>query len=127
MVHIIWIVGTLIAILGVVVLIVPNVLRKWLSFFSKGKLVYIPIVIRIILGVIFLIYAMQATVPWVIILFGILMTGAGVIFLVMPYRNTDKLLKWWQKQPVWVYRVWAVLAAVLGGIIMYAGVPAKGM
>lgn len=127
MVHIVWIVGTLIAVLGVVVLIVPKVLRKWLSFFSKGRLVYIPVVLRIVLGVLFLIYARETHVPWVIILFGILMTGAGIIFLVMPYQNTDKLLKWWIDQPIWVYRVWAIVAAVLGGIIMYAGVPETGV
>lgn len=123
MVHIIWIVGAIIAIAAVTALISPIWFRKWIGFFANSRLVYLPILIRIILGVLFLIFARETHVPWIIIVFGILMTGAGIIFLIMPYQNTNKFLKWWIDQPLWIYRVWAVIAAVLGAVIMYAGVP----
>lgn len=126
MVHLIWIVGAFMAVMGVTILIVPGVLRKWLTFFADSRLIYFPIAVRIILGVLFLIFARETHFPWVIILFGILIFGAGIIFLVMPYENIRKFLKWWIDRPLWVYRVWGLTAAILGGIIMYAGVPMKG-
>ena len=126
MVHVIWIVGAFIAVAGVAILIVPGALRKWLNFFVNNRLIYIPIILRIVIGGLFLIFARETHFSWIIVLFGILITGAGIIFLVMPYQNINKFLKWWVDQPLWLYRAWAVVSVVLGGIIMYAGVPVNG-
>ena len=126
MVNIIWIVGAIVAVLGVAILIVPNILTKWLGFFVNNRLIYLPIIIRLIIGLLFLIYARSTTIPWVVIVFGLLITGAGVIFLFMPYRSINTFVQWWLDQPQWVYRFWALIALAMGGLLMYAGFP-KGV
>ena len=35
----------------------------------------------------------------------------------------EAYLNWWQIRPAWVYRVWGVLAALFGLLVMYAGFP----
>jgi uncharacterized protein YjeT (DUF2065 family) len=119
----IWIVGALVILEGVVFLIQPNLFKKLVSLFARGRMIYISALFRLILGPIFLIFARECKIPWIIIIFGILMLiGSAILFLV----NIDKIkaiLLWWTARSVWAIRSIAVIALLLGTIIVVAGLP----
>lgn len=123
MVHLVWLIGALTAVWGIAVLFKPVWLRQWMILFNKGKLVYVAAGVKIILGVVFLIVATQCKLPKVIIAVGILMAGGSILFCLLPFAKIQGFMKWWIARPVWVYRLWAVLAVLFGGLIMYTGIP----
>lgn len=123
MVHLVWIIGALTAAWGICVLFRPIWLRQCMILFNKGKLVYVAAGVKIILGVVFLIVATQCKLPKVIIAVGILMAGGSILFCLLPFAKIQRFMNWWIARPVWVYRLWAMLAVLFGGLIMYTGIP----
>jgi len=117
------IIGILVVLEGIVFLLKPAWAKKTISFFSQGRFVYLAGVIRILLGVLFLIYARGCVWTWFVIIFGLLMCAAGVcVFLI----NIDKLkayLNWWLQRSDITIRIISVVAIILGSIIFYAGTP----
>lgn len=123
MVHFVWLIGALTAVWGIAVLFKPVRLRQTVILFRKGKIVYVNAGVKVVIGIIFLILARECNLPWVIITLGILMVAGPVLFCLLPFAKIQAYMNWWIAQPVWVYRVWAVLAALFGALMMYAGVP----
>lgn len=122
--HLVWIIGAIIAIWGITVLFKPDWMKHLMATFEKRKfLIYFTAGIKIIIGVVFLILATKCKWPWVIIILGIMTAGGSIIFCMLPYDKIKAFMTWWENRPIWLYRVWAVLATLLGGFIMYAGVP----
>jgi uncharacterized protein YjeT (DUF2065 family) len=119
----IWIVGALAIMEGVVFLIQPTLFKKLVSLFARGRMIYISALLRLILGPIFLIYARECKVPWIVIAFGILMLiGSAILFLV-NIKKIKAMLLWWTARSVWAIRSIAVIALLLGTIIVVAGLP----
>jgi uncharacterized protein YjeT (DUF2065 family) len=120
---VIWIVGALVILEGVVFLIQPDLFKKLVSLFARGRMIYFPAVLRLILGPIFLIFARECKIPWIIITFGILMLiGSAILFLV----NIDKIkaiLLWWTARSAWAIRSIAVISLILGVTIVISGLP----
>lgn len=123
MVHLVWLIGVLTAGWGIAVLFKPVWLRQSIILFNKGKTVYVIAGLKTAMGIIFLIMARDCNFPKVIITLGIFMTIGPLLFCLLPFARIQAYMNWWIAQPFWVYRLWAVLAALLGGLIMYAGVP----
>ena len=120
---IIWILGAVIILEGVVFLIQPGLLKKLVSLFARGRMIYIPATFRLILGPIFLIYAHNCNVPWIIITFGIMMlVGSAILFLV-NIKKIKGILQWWTGRPGWAIRSVAVIALILGVIMVVSGLP----
>lgn len=123
MVHLVWLAGAVTAVMGIVILFRPIRMRQSLIFINKGKLVYVIAGFKTAIGIIFLIMARDCNLPKVIITLGVLITIGPLLFCLLPFARIQAYMNWWIAQPFWVYRLWAVLAALLGGLIMYAGVP----
>lgn len=119
----IWIIGALIAIWGIVAVIMPNWMKAFIKSISKARIVYLNIAVKVGVGVLFLIFARECNIPWLILAIGVLTAGGSILFCLLPYAKIQAYLQWWLKQPLWLYRVWGVAAAAFGGLIMYAGVP----
>lgn len=122
-VHLVWIIGALTAVWGICVLFKPIWLRQWLILTNKGQLVYAIAGVKVVIGVCFLILATQCQWPIVIIVFGILMAGGSILFSLLPLAKIHGFMNWAIARPIWVYRLWAILAVLLGGLILYAGMP----
>jgi hypothetical protein len=123
MVHFVWFMGVVTAVWRIVVLFKPTWLKQLAGFLSKGKVVYAVAGLKILIGVFFLILATQCKLTGVIIALGILTAGGSIIFCLLPFTKIKAYMKWWTAQPLWMYRLWAIVAVLLGGLIMYAGVP----
>ena len=120
---VIWIAGALVILEGVVFLIQPDLFKKLVSLFARGRIIYIPAILRLILGPIFLIFARECKIPWIIITFGILMLiGSAILFLV-NIEKIKSILLWWTARSAWAIRSIAVIALILGVIIVVSGMP----
>ena len=123
MVHIIWLTGAVTALLGITILFKPLWMRQMITFINKGKSVYAAAGSKIVLGVIFLVMARDCGHPKVIIALGILMTFGPILFCLLPFAKIQAYMNWWIARPVWMYRLWGIVAALFGAFVMYAGVP----
>ena len=117
---VILVIGILIGLCGVVALIRPDFYRKALKFFMHGKLVYIAAGLRIVLGVVFLISALSCSIPWIIIIFGILFLAAGITMFAVKLEKLKNMLDWFGQRSPLAIRLFAVIALVIAGIILYA-------
>lgn len=116
----IFIVGLIILIFGVAVLIKPLFTKKLFHFIAKGRRIYIVGILRIVLGVLFLIGALSCDYYGIIIFFGILFCIAGLPIFIMKFEKIKAILNWFDQKPVSFMRLVAILAMLIGALIAYA-------
>ena len=123
MVHFVWIMGALTAAWAISVQFKPDWMKRSITFINKGKLVYLVAGIKVLIGIIFLILSTHCRQTWVVIIIGILMTGGATLFCMLPHEKIKTYLNWWLARPVWMYRLWGVVAILFGGLLIWAGMP----
>ena len=116
----IFIVGMIILLLGVAILIKPQLTKKLFHFIAKGKRIYLIGILRIILGVLFLIGALSCSIPWLIILFGILFCVSGLTIFAMKFERLKAIMNWFDQKPVSFMRLMGIIALLIGALITYA-------
>ena len=116
----IFIVGLIILLLGVAILIKPQVSKKLFNFIAKGKRIYLVGILRIVLGVLFLIGALSCSIPWLIILIGILCCASGLTIFIMKFERLKAIMNWFDQKPPSFARLMGILALLIGAIITYA-------
>jgi len=114
------IVGILIVLIGIVFLLKPGVMKRLMNFIKKGKRIYFATVIRFTLAIIFLLGAGECYQKWIIAAFGILFLISGLLILILGPEKIRQILEWYQKQPVLIFRVIAVIALACGAVIVYS-------
>ncbi len=112
--------GIVITVVGIVYLLKPNVLKWLMEFFKQGKRIYFAALIRFALAVVFLVGALKCKYPWVIIAFGILFIIGGLLIFVLGPEKIRRMLEWYQKQPILIFRVIAVIVLAVGAIIIFS-------
>ena len=120
---IVLIIGALIVGASVLLLIKPDVYRKSVKLFVRGKLLYIPAVISIIVGVVLLIFARECHIPWIIIVVGLLSAIKGLSIFAVKLDKLKKMLNWLCDRSDITLRLFGLLALAFGALILYAGVP----
>ncbi len=112
------IVGLVIAAIGIVYIIKPNVMNRMIEFFKKGKRLYIAGPARLAFAVVFLLGARECKYFWVIFAFGILFLITGILVLVLGPKKLTPMLEWWLKQPTLLLRLMALIAVAIGVVII---------
>jgi uncharacterized protein YjeT (DUF2065 family) len=112
--------GILIVLIGIVYLLKPDMPKLLIEFFKKGKRIYIAGIIRLALAVLFLVAARQCRHFWVIFVFGIILLLSGLLIFVLGPKKLRTILEWYQRQSITFYRVIAVIAVVIGAVIIFA-------
>ena len=123
MIHIVWAAGAITAIMGIAILFRPLWMRQLITFISKSRTAYAAAGLKTLVGIVFLVLATGCRRPKVIIALGVLMTVGPILFCMLPFAKIQAYMNWWVARPVWMYRVWGVVAALLGGFIICAGMP----
>jgi hypothetical protein len=122
--HLVWILGAFMALWGIMAIFRPDWMKRCVDFMAVGQRFRGAAALKIVVGVIFLIFARECRNPSVIIALGILMAGGSTLFMVALKPETIKAwIAWWQKQALWLYRLWGIVASLLGGFIIYTGIP----
>ncbi len=116
---VILVIGIVIILWGIWIVIKPGVVKAILTRL-KGPLVYIPALLRIALGVVFLVSARECRYKWIVIAFGDLFFAAGIgMFMIKPARLQAFFERWANRAPLTI-RVMGIIAAAIGGVIAYA-------
>lgn len=114
------VVGIVFVFASLVYLLKPDVMKRILEFFKKGKRLYIAGLIRFALAIVFLLAARECDITWVIVVFGILFLIEGLLIFILGPEKIRAMIDWWQKQSVLLLRVIAVIALAIGGVIIYS-------
>ena len=114
------IIGTVIAVIGLVYMVRPQIMRTMTRFFTKGSRLYIAAIVRFALAIIFIMGARHCGRTWIIILFGLIFLISGLLIFMMGLSRAKVILRWFLEQPKFVARVAAGIVIAVGLIIVYA-------
>jgi uncharacterized membrane protein HdeD (DUF308 family) len=117
---VIQVLGIVIVAAGIVYLLKPDVMKWLMEFFKRGRRIYLAGLIRLALGIVFLLAARECDITWVIVTFGILFLVSGILIFMLGAKRARSVIEWWQKQPVLVLRVLALIASAIGAVIIYS-------
>lgn len=114
------IIGIFFILLGFVFLLRPDIMKWLIEFVKKGKRVYFAGLIRLALAVVFFASFRECDKPWFIFAFGILFLIAGILIFMLGPEKIKRVLDWYQKQSVMLFRIIALLPMALGVLIIYS-------
>ena len=93
-------------------------MRKLSDFFGKGKRIYLAGIIRLALGIIFLLAASTCRWSKVVAVIGILTLLGGILIFVLGPKRINAMIAWFnQKSPV-VLRLMSILVIAIGILII---------
>lgn len=116
---VILVIGLVIIAEGISVIIKPQWILKVARFFTKGLFIYLPGLLRVALGVVFLMSFRDCKIKWLIMTFGIITISSGVLLVIIKPSKLRSIIEWWSKRSLFTIRVMGLLAAILGGVIVY--------
>jgi small-conductance mechanosensitive channel len=105
---------------GVIFLLSPKTMRRFMVFCVKGKRLYIGCIFRILIGIIFLSAASQSRIAWVIVTLGILALIGGLTFFILGLERIRSMLRWWHVRSLLVLRLVALIPIAIGVLILYS-------
>jgi uncharacterized protein YjeT (DUF2065 family) len=114
------IIGTVIVCIGLVFLIWPGIMRATTRFFSKGSRLYLAAMMRFTMAIVFIMGARHCGIKWVIVMFGLIFLLSGLLIFMLGLERAKGIIRWYQEQPIVIFRVVAGIVLVVGLIITYA-------
>ena len=114
-------VGILLVAAGVVIAVAPKRFIDWISSLEPGVRFWAAILVRVALGVWFLLAAPSCRLPVVVQVVGILSLIAAAAILLIGRTSLDAFMDWWLGLPQSLLRSWSVLAVGFGALLIYAG------
>jgi len=114
------IVGIVFVFMTIVYFLKPDIMKRLMEFFKQGRRMYLAAMIRLVLAIVFLLAARQCRQFWVIFVFGVLFIISGLLIFILGSEKVKSYINWWQKQPVMLLRVMALVGLALGAIIIYS-------
>lgn len=112
--------GIVFALVGIAYLLRPGVTKWLMGFFKKGSRMYFPGVVRFALAVVFFVGARECRYPWIIFAFGVLFFLSGLLIFLLGPARIRRLLEWYEKQPVFIFRVIAVIVTLVGAVVVFS-------
>lgn len=113
-------VGVLIVVVGFVVFVAPERLKRILEALEGRDRYYAIAVLRIAVGVIFVVSASEARVPAVVRLLGVVFIAAGILIPLLGAARVRAWAAWWLERGGGFIRAWALVAILLGTVILWA-------
>lgn len=119
MVILVKLLGIVIAVFGVVYLLNPNIIKPYITFWKRGKRLYMGGTLSLLIGIILLLAAPQCRISWFISAFGILALVKGVVLLLIKQEKAMSMINWWAERPVGFLRGHALFAFAVGALLIY--------
>ena len=113
--------GILIMAAGVVIAVAPKRLIDWISSLEPGIRFRAAILVRVAIGVSFLLAAPSCRLPVVVQVVGILTLIVAAAILLSGRTRLDSLMAWWLGRPQSFLRSWSIVAIGYGALLIYAG------
>ena len=115
-------VGLALVFVGIFGIVSPQRLAATVQAWSAQARFLGAVAIRLFIGIAFLIAAPDTRFPTTILVLGIIALVAAVALIVAGSKRVDTMIQWWFRQPAGFTRAWSILAVLLGGALVYAGV-----
>jgi hypothetical protein len=113
-------IAILLVIDAIVIIIRPDFVKHYAGLLSQGAKIYIAAVIKAALGIIFLFGASgSSTLPWLIILFGIIAIGSGAFIIAMPQKSRS-MANWFAHRSFFTIRCFAIGYLLVAAMLVYA-------
>jgi len=110
----------LFALMGIAYLLRPDIIKKLMVFFKKGKRIYFAGLIRFALAVVFFVAARECRYPWIIFACGIIFLISGFLIFMLGPEKIRRILDWYEQQPALIFRVIALIVLAFGAIIIFS-------
>ena len=112
--------GIVFAFVGIAFLLKPGIMKRLMGFFKKGNRICFPGLVRFVLAVVFFVGARECRYFWSIFILGVLFLLSGLLIFLLGPAKIRGILEWYQKQPIFVFRVIAVVVAAVGVVIVFS-------
>ena len=112
--------GIIFTLMGIAYLLRPDIIKKLMGFFKKGKRIYFAGLIRFALAVIFLIAARECRYSLIIIASGLIFLAGGLLIFILGPEKIRRIFDWYEQQPDIVFQVIAVVVLVFGMIVIFS-------
>jgi uncharacterized protein YjeT (DUF2065 family) len=112
--------GIVFALVGIMYLLRPDIMKWLMEFFKQGRRIYFAALLRFVLAIVFLVGARECKHFWVIFTFGLLFIISGLLVFIIPLETIKAYISWWQKKPPLLLRLMALIALAFGAIIIYS-------
>ncbi|MFC1624530.1 hypothetical protein ACFL28_04385 [Candidatus Omnitrophota bacterium] len=112
--------GIVIVVMGVIFLLSPKMLKRYISFWKQGKRLRIGGIINILFAIVFLRVASQCRLRGVITTLGIWSLIKGLALSTRGLEKAKSMLLWWDKRPPLAIRLIALLCIGIGALILYS-------
>jgi len=112
--------GMLFSLMGIAYLLRPDIIKRLMGFFKKGKRIYFAGLIRFALAIVFLVAARECRYPWIIFASGIIFLINGFLIFMLGPEKIRRILDWYQNQPVLIFRIIALVVFVFGALIIFS-------
>ncbi len=113
--------GILMTAAGVVIAVAPKRLIEWISSLEPGIRFWAAILVRVAIGISFLLAAPSCRLPVVVQVVGILMLIVAAALLLIGRSRLDFHLAWWLGRPQSFLRSWSIVVIGFGALLIYAG------
>ncbi len=113
--------GILMTAAGVVIAVAPKRLIGWISSLEPGIRFWAAILVRVAIGISFLLAAPSCRLPVVVQVVGILMLIVAAAILLIGRSRLDSHLAWWLGRPQSFLRSWSIVVIGFGALLIYAG------
>ena len=120
MVGLVKLIGMVILAAGVVSLMKPDLIKKAIRFWMAENHLYMGALLSILIGIIFLIAASRCVITWIVVIFGVLSMVKGLLLFILGRPKIISLLEDFIKKPAKTLRGLAMIACVLGIILIWA-------
>lgn len=114
-------VGVLILGIGVLIAVAPARFFHWIASMETTIRFRAAILVRVVIGLLFLLAAPSCRQPAVVQVVGIIILLAAAGLLLLGRERLDSFLSWWMSRPLSLHRVWAVVAWGFGALLIYSG------
>jgi len=112
--------GILIALMGIAYLLRPEIIKRLMNFFKKGRRIYLPGVLRFALAIVFFLGARECRNAWVIFASGMIFLAGGILIFTIGPERIRRILDWYDEQPMLIFRIIALIVLAFGAAIIYS-------
>jgi len=112
--------GMLFALMGIAYLLRPDIIKRLMGFFKKGKRIYFAGLIRFALAIVFFVGARECRSPWIIFASGIIFLISGLLIFMLGPEKIRRMLDWYQYQTTLFFRIIALIVLAFGAIIIFS-------
>ena len=113
-------IGIIIAVLGIVYLVSPKIMKQVIGYFDQDKKIYVGGVVRLLFAIILLLAASQCRLTGIVVVLGILFLVGGVLVFSLGMDKEKAALNWLKERPDMILRLFALIPVAVGVLLIYS-------